>query len=105
MMPCNRSCLCVGEMPPMDQDDPFYDMVHCDPYLDCAANIEANVFASRIQNTRVELCCHCVGECDSPAELKSSLKAPNDPCFVVHHVCIMYLGNGCHIIVCGERKK
>jgi hypothetical protein len=63
----------------MNQDDPCYDVFHCGLSLDCTAHIEANFNTSKIQPTRVKLCCHRVGELDSPAEFNYYLKAPHGP--------------------------
>jgi hypothetical protein len=55
--------------------------------------------------TRVELCCHCAGEFDSPVELNSFLKAPDGPYSVVLPSCKMCFVNGCHITVRGARQN
>ena len=89
----------------LNPHDPCYDVFHCDPSLDCNAHIEANFYTSKIQPTRVDLCCHCAGEFYSPVELSSSLKAPNGPYSVVLPACKMCLNNGCHIIVRGARQN
>ncbi len=49
-------------MTPLDPDDPCYDIFHCDPSLDCTTHIEADLYTSKVQLLRVELCCHCAGE-------------------------------------------
>jgi hypothetical protein len=100
-----ESPIFVCGMAPLDPDDPCYDVFHCDPSLDCNAHIEANFYTSKIQPTRVELCCHCAGEFDSPVELNSSLKAPDGPYSVVLPACKLCLNNGCHIIVRGARQN
>jgi hypothetical protein len=63
----------------MNQDDPFYDVFYWGPSLDCVAHIEANFNALKKQPTRVQLCCHCAGEFDSPVEFNYYLKAPHGP--------------------------
>ncbi len=80
------------------------DVFHCDPSLNCSAHIEAIFYASKIQFSRIESCCHCAGESDSPIELNSCLKAPDGPYSVVLPICKMCLDNGCHIIVRGARQ-
>ncbi len=48
-------------MSPLDPDDPFYDVFLADPSLDCDTHIQAEFYVSRVEPTRLELCCHCAG--------------------------------------------
>ncbi len=71
-----ESPIFVCGMAALDSDDPFYNIFLCNPSLDCNTHIEADLYTSRIIHERIELCCHCAGEFDSPVELNSNLKAP-----------------------------
>ena len=82
-----ESAIFVCDMAPLDPDDPFYNIFLCDPALDCNTYIEVHFYTSKVQPNRVEMCCHCTGEFDSPIELNSFLKAPDGPYSVVLHVC------------------
>ena len=100
-----ESAIFVCGMGLLDQDDPCYDVFLYDTSLDCIAHIEAIFYTSKIQPARVELCCYCAGEFDSPVELNSSLKAPDGPYSLVLHVSKMCLNNGGHVIVRGARQN
>jgi len=63
-----ESTIFVCGMALLDADDPFYDVFHCDPSLDCNAHIKAHFYAYKIQYERVEMCFYCVGEFDSRVE-------------------------------------
>jgi hypothetical protein len=71
-----ESPIFICGMAALDYDDPFYNMFLRDPSLDCDTHIEVDFYTSRIMPGRIELCCHCAGEFDSPIELNSDLKAP-----------------------------
>ena len=74
-----------------------YDVFNCEPSLDCNSHIEAIFYTSKFQPTRVELCCHCAGEFDTPVHLiMDSIVLP---------ACKMCLDNGCHIIVRRARQS
>ncbi len=94
-----ESPIFICGMTALDPDDLFYNICLCDPSLDCDTHIEADVYTSRIMPERIELCCHCAGEFDSPLELNSNLKAPEGPYSMVLPVCKVCLENGCSIIV------
>jgi hypothetical protein len=81
-------------MTPLDLDDPCYDDLHCDPTLDCTTHIEADFYTCKIQFARVELCCHCAGEFESPVEMNTSLRATEGPYYVVLPICQACLENG-----------
>jgi hypothetical protein len=100
-----ESVIFVCGMAPLNQDDTCYEVFLFDTSLDCIADIEANFYTSKIQPTRVELCCYCAGEFDSPVELNSSLRAPDGPYSLVFRVCKICLDNGSHIIVRGTRQN
>ena len=85
------SAIFVCGMAPLAQDDPCYDVFHCETSLDCTAHNEAHFYTSKIQSTRVESCCYCACEFDSPVEFNSSLKAPDGPFSLVLLVCKMSL--------------
>ncbi len=48
-------------------------------WIEIHTSSEANLYTSKIQPTRVKLCCHCAGDFDSPVDLNSSLKVPDGP--------------------------
>ena len=86
-------------MAPLDSDDPCYGIILCDTSLDCETHVEAEFYISGIEPSRKEICCHCTGVCDSPIELSSSLKAPNEPYSVVLPICKARLDDSCNNIV------
>ena len=86
-------------------DDPFYNIFHCDPFLDCDSHIEVDLYTSRIMLERIVLCCHCASKFDSPVELNSHLKAPESPYSVVLPACKVCLENGCNIILRVARQN
>jgi hypothetical protein len=69
-----ESAIFVCGMAPLDFDDPLYDIFQCDPSFSCDTHVEADFYTSRIMPERIELCCHCAGEFESPVELNSNLK-------------------------------
>jgi hypothetical protein len=95
----------VCGMAPLEFDDPLYDTLQCDPSLRCDTHVEADFYTSRIMPERIELCCQSAGEFDSPVELNSNLKAPEDPYSVVLPVCKACLENGCSIIARAARQN
>lgn len=92
-------------MAPLDPDDPCYDIFLCDTTLDCETHLEPEFFVSRIEPTRLELCCHCAGVSKSPIELNTSLTAPEGPYSVVLPICMACLDSGCNIIVRSARQN
>ena len=66
-----ESIIFVCGMAPMYSDDPMYEIVLCDPSLDCNTHIDADFYTARIRHGRIELCCHCAGEFNS-SELSSN---------------------------------
>ena len=100
-----ESPIFVSGMAPKDQDDPCYDVFHCDPFLDCNAHIEAIYYTSKFHPTHVELWCHCAVEFDSPLEFNSSFKVSVGPYSVVNPTCKVCLDNGCNIIVRGAKQN
>jgi hypothetical protein len=101
----SESTIFACGMAPLDYDDPLYDIFQCDPSLNCGTLVEADFYTSRIMPRRIELCCHCTSEFDSPVELNSNLKAPEDPYSVVLAVCKVRLENGCNIIIRAARQS
>ncbi len=93
------SLIFISGMAPLDPDDPFYNIFHGDPSLDCNSHIEADFYMSRIMLKRIVICCHCAGEFGSPVELNSHLKAPEGPYYVMLPTCMICLENSCNIIV------
>ena len=81
------------------------DIFQCDPSLECKTHIEANYYTVRIRSERIELCCHCAGEFNSPVELNTNLKHPKGPNHVVLPVCKACLENGCNIVVRAARQN
>ena len=73
--------------------------------MDCTTHIEADFYTSKVQLARVELCCHCAGEFESPVEINTSLRAPEGPYSVVLPICQACLLDGCHIIVRQARQN
>ncbi len=63
------------------------------------------LYTARIRPERIELCCHCVGEFNSPVELSTNLKQPEGPYSVVLPVCKACLENSCSIIVRAARQN
>ena len=92
-------------MAPLDSDDPFYDIFLADPSLDCDKHIEAEFYVSRIEPTRLEICCHCAGLSDSPIDLNNSLKAHAGPFSIVLPICKACIESGCHVIVRSARAN
>ena len=78
-----ESIIFVCGMAPLDSDYPMYDIFHCYPSLDCNIHIEADFYTARIRPERIELCCHCAGDFNSPVELNSNLKHPEGPYYIV----------------------
>ena len=100
-----ESTIFVCGMAPLDPDDPMYDIFQCDPSLECNTHIEADFYTARIWPERIELCCHCAREFNSPVELNTNLKHPESPYSAVLPVCKVCLDNGCNIIVRGARQN
>jgi hypothetical protein len=64
-------------MAAFDLDDPCYEIFHCDPSLECDTHLESEYYVSRIQPSRLVMCCHCAGTMlDSPVEMNTHLMAP-----------------------------
>ena len=90
-------------MVPIDLDDPFFDIFQCDPTFSCDSHIELEFYTSKIQPSRVTICCHCACKYDSPVELHTSLNAPDGPYSIVLPICEQCLANVCHVVVRGAR--
>ena len=88
-----ESTIFVCGMAPMDADDPFHDVLHCDSSLDCNAHIEAHFYTYKIQHGRVEMCCYCAGEFDSPVEFSSGVALfPQDTGWALLH-CASFMSD------------
>ena len=60
-------------MAPLDHDDPCFSLFHCNPSLECDTHVESKFYTSRIEQTRMEMCCHCAGTMlDFPIDLHPS---------------------------------
>ena len=86
-------------MAPLDLDDPWYAIFHCDFSLDCDTHIELEIYTSKIQPQRIDICCHYVGANESPATTKASLNDPKGPYSIVLPKCEDCITMGWHIIV------
>ena len=93
------SSIFICGMTQLDPDDPCYVIFHCGPSLDCTTHIEADFYTSKVQLARVELCCHSAGEFESPEEINTYLRAPEDPYSLVLPFCNICLETVCHISV------
>ncbi len=81
-------------------------MIRAMTCLECDSHVESDFYASRIQPDRVVLCCHCAGTMlDSPVELHTHLKAPEEPYRIVLPICKGCLNSGYHIIVRHTRQN
>ncbi len=74
-----ESPIFICGMAPLDPDDPCHELFLCDTSLDCDSHVEAEFYVSRVQSTRLELCCNCAGVLDSPIVMNTHLKAPSGP--------------------------
>jgi len=83
----------------LDFDYPCHELFLCDPSLDCDSRIEHEFYLSRVQPSRLELCHHCAGVCESPISMNTHLKARNEPYSVVLPICRACSDGGCPIIV------
>ena len=93
-------------MAALDFYDPCYEILLCNPSLECDTIVEPEFCASIIQLERMVLCCHCVGTLpDSPIEMNSHLKAPKGPYSIVLPICKVCIDSGCRIIVCFARRN
>ncbi len=100
------SAIYMCGMAPLDLDDPFFDIFQCDPTFDCDSHFESEFYTSKIQPSRVNICCRFAGKYDYPFELiNTSLKAPEGPYSFVLHFCEQCLANGCHVVVRGARQN
>ena len=86
-------------MTPLDLDDPCHELYLCDTSLDCDSHVEAEFYVSRVQPSRLELCCHCACVLDSPIVMNTHLKAPAGPYSVVLPICNACIDSGCPMIV------
>ena len=101
-----ESTIFMCGMAALDFDYPCYDILLCDPSLECDTIVEPEFYVSRIQSRRMGLCCHCAGTLpDSPIEMNSHLKAPEGPYSVVLPICKACMDSGCHIIVRNARQN
>ncbi len=75
-----ESPIFICGMAPLDPDDPTcHELFLCDTSLDCDSHVEADFYVSRIQSSRLELCCHCAYVLDSPIVMNTYLKASAGP--------------------------
>jgi len=101
-----ESTIYMCGMAALDFDDPYYDILFCDPSLECDTIVEPKFYVSRIQPGRMVLCFHCAGTLpDSAIEMNSHLKAPEGPYSVVLPICKACMDSGCHIIVRNARQN
>jgi hypothetical protein len=100
-----ESAIYMCGMAALDLDDPFFDIFQCDPTFDCDSHIESEFYTSKIQPSRVNICCHCTGKYDSPVELSTPLKAPDGPYSIVLPICEQCIANGCRVVVRGARQN
>jgi hypothetical protein len=100
-----ESPIYICGMAPLDLDDPCYEIFLCGTTLDCDKHVESKFYVSKVQPTRLELCCYCAGEFNSPIELNTSLKAHDGPYSVVLPICKACLDNGYSIIVRAARQN
>ena len=84
---------------PLDPDDPNFDAFQCEPTLDRDAHIESKFYTSKIQPTRVKICCHFAGKYDSTVELNTDLNTMDVPYSVVLTICEECLANDCRVVV------
>ncbi len=66
---------------------------------------ESEFYVSKVQPTRLELCCYCAGEFNSLLELNTSLKALDGPYSVVLPIRKACLDCGCIIVVRAARQN
>jgi hypothetical protein len=92
-------------MAPLDSDDPSYNGFLAEPSMDCDTHIESNFYVSRVEPTRLELCCHCAGVFYSIIDLNTQLKAPMGPYGLVLPICNACTDSGCYIIVRAARAN
>jgi hypothetical protein len=100
-----ESPIYICGMAPLDPDDPCYEIFVCDTTLECDKHVEAEFYVSKIQPSRLELCCYCAGVFNSPIELNTSLKAPEGPYSVVLPICKACMESGCNIVVRSARQN
>ena len=101
-----ESTIFMCGMAALDFDYPCYDILLCDPSLECDTIVEPEFYVSRIQPGRMVLCCHCAGTLpDSPIEMNSHLKALEGPYSIVLPICKACMDSGCHIIVRNARQN
>ena len=105
LVDATESAIYMCGMAPLDLDDPFFDIFQCDPTFDCDSHIESEFYTSKIQPSRVNICCQCADKYDSPVELNTSLKAPDGPYSIVLPICDQCLATGCHVVVRGARQN
>jgi hypothetical protein len=74
-----ESTIFICNMAPLDHDDPCSNRFLYDTSQDCDSPLEPEFYVSKIQPTRLELCCHCADVFDSPIDLNPSLKALDRP--------------------------
>ncbi len=74
-----ESPIFICGMAPLDLDGPCHELFLCGTLLDCDSYVEAEFYVSRVQPSRLELCCHCAGVLDSPIVRTTHLKAPAGP--------------------------
>ncbi len=79
LVDATESAIYMCGMAALDLDDSFFDIFQCDPTFDRDSHIESEFYTSKIQPSRVNICCHCTGKYDSPVELGTSLNTPDGP--------------------------
>ena len=62
LVDATKSAIYMFGMAPLDLEDPLFDIFQCDPTFDCDSHIELEFYTSKIQPSRVNICCHCVGK-------------------------------------------